>query len=665
MRLLPLTFIASALALGLALIILPMPEVGLLALSIAFIVSFAQILTPLIPRVIQQLLIVSNLQIIATTMVSAAFIILIISFMVSDFSLALVAEHSHSTKPLIYKISGTWGNHEGSLLLWILILVIFGGIAVFSQKNTPPKMAVLTLSVQAAITTAFLAFCLFTSSPFDRLEMPPFDGNGLNPVLQDIGLALHPPMLYLGYVGLSMSFSIAIAALINGNIDRNLGAWMRPWALGAWVALTIGIALGSWWAYYELGWGGWWFWDPVENASLMPWLMATALIHSVIVTEKQGKMIRWTILLAILAFALSLVGTFIVRSGLLTSVHSFASSPARGIFVLAILILSVGIPLFLFAIKGAEITKNDQHIAQGLSRYNAIMINNVLLVIATIVVIIGTFYPLILEIVTGARITVGPPYFNASFNPIMGIAIIVMGIAPLLLWKGGLLPHGRIAALVACCAIIAAGIFTLVSHIYSPAAIAGFALIGWLATALLGDIQGRLKCHQPNLIIERIRRLGLPIWGVWLGHLGVVFFLAGAMGSGVGGIETNVRAAIGDVIKVSDRQYRFLAIQEEQGKNYVALTARLQLEDLNGNIISQLNPQKRFYPVEAQSTTEAAIHTNIFGDDYAVLGDGNSTRGYSLRLYKKPFVVWIWGGAGVMALGGIIAMIGRRRSQQN
>ena len=619
------------------------------------------------------------LQIMSAGLVCAAFGMLIHSFVTSDFSVALVAQHSHSAKPLLYKISGSWGNHEGSLLLWIVILVLFGGGFALTCGTLPARISVLTLSVQASVTSAFLAFSLFTSNPFARLENPPLDGKGLNPILQDIGLALHPPMLYVGYVGLSMAYALAVAGLIWGGggdkgWERDWGAWMRPWVLVAWCALTLGIALGSWWAYYELGWGGWWFWDPVENVSLMPWLLATALIHSVIVVEKQGIFKNWTILLAILAFSLSLIGTFIVRSGLLTSVHAFASDPSRGVFILIIIMLAMGVPLGLFAWRGGAAAMQEggdnKSTGQLLSRETGLMVNNVILAMATAIVMVGTLYPLGLELVSGQRVTVGPPYFAATFQPVMIVALLGMVVGPVLIWRGGMMKYGwRIIGMAAGGASMAAVagmvFFNFSGHVgegaISVTGLAGLAVLGWLAVGVGADMWARLKPHQITRLTQRLRILGLGVWGMWLGHLGMAMFLGGALGEGLGGREVIMRAKVGEVIQLGEMSYRFEIIETNLGANYESLTAQLVLENAAGTELTRLMPEKRFYPVAGQTTTEAAIKSGILGDEYAVLGDGDAEKGYSFRLYRKPFVSWIWGGAGVMALGGGLAFWSRRR----
>ena len=599
---------------------------------------------------------------VAAASVLLAFAGLVWSFVVSDFSVALVASHSHSAKPLIYKISGTWGNHEGSLLLWIVILVLFSAVLSLSRQQMAALLKARVLAVQGIVTTAFLAFSLFTSNPFERLDPAPVDGRGLNPILQDIGLALHPPMLYLGYVGLSMAFSFAVAGLINGQADRHWARAMRPWVSAAWCALTLGIALGSWWAYYELGWGGWWFWDPVENASLMPWLAATALLHSILVVEKTEQLKSWTILLAIMAFSLSLVGTFIVRSGLLTSVHSFASDPARGVFILGILLVSIGIPLLLFAWRGPQLASQTQ--AGLLSREAGLIANNFLLTAATLIVLIGTFYPLGLEVATGARITVGPPYFEATFTPVMGLLVVCMAGGPLLVWRAGILPSARTALIAGG---IGAGLALVagaaLSAGLSAAALAGLALIGWLALSIIGDLTARLKPLQTGSVKARLKTITGPVWGMWIAHFGMVVFLAGALGEGLFQSEVITRVKPGDTIMLAGRTATFTGIEARQGPNYQTETAIIELSE-NGRLVSVMAPEKRFYPAARQTTTEAAIRTRLAGDDYMVLGDGDAASGYTLRLYHKPLVSFIWLGAVFMAIGALTAIFTRPRGLQ-
>ena len=633
-------------------------ELGHFALILALVLSVMQSAVPLAPVKTGLRSMAPSLQIAVMGLVFFAFACLTYSFITSDFSISLVAQHSHSAKPMIYKVSGTWGNHEGSLFLWIVILVLFGGLFALTSKQVDATLRLLTLAVQGVVTTAFLSFSIFTSNPFERLASPPLEGRGLNPILQDVGLALHPPMLYLGYVGLSLAFSLAVAGLLKGQVDRYWARLARPWILSAWSALTAGIALGSWWAYYELGWGGWWFWDPVENASLMPWLAATALMHSVIVVEKREQLKSWTILLAIMAFSLSLVGTFIVRSGLLTSVHSFASDPSRGVFILVILLIAIGIPLLLYAWRGPQLASGSD--SALLSRDTALIFNNMILVIATAIVLVGTFYPLGLELFSGMRITVGPPYFDATFNPLMALGLIGMVLGPVVAWRKGVVPRARQVILAgAGGALFAAIIGSAIIAEVSAAAIAGLGLFGWLFVGMLADMQRHIKWHLSGRL-SRLRTLGLAIWGMWLGHLGMALFLMGALGDGLAREEVIVRAMPDDIIALDDRRYRFISITQNQGPNYGTLTANLQLETVAGAPLAMLRPEKRFYPAEGQTTTEAAIRARLSGDDYVVLGDGDDAIGYSLRLYHKPLVSWIWGGALVMALGGIMAFAGRR-----
>ena len=635
-------------------------EIGHFSLIFAFVLSLCQSLAPIYAArksidAIHNVTI--RLAILNAIFVLISFSCLVWAFIVSDFSVALVAEHSHSSKPLIYKISGSWGNHEGSLLMWIVILSVFGAGLALTQKTMGLLQKSATLGVQGVISAAFIAFSLFTSNPFERLSVPALNGNGLNPVLQDIGLALHPPTLYVGYVGLSLAFSFAVAGLITNSVDRNWARYMRVWVQIAWCALTLGIGLGSWWAYYELGWGGWWFWDPVENASLMPWLVATALLHSVIVVEQRDLLKSWTVLLAITGFSLSLLGTFIVRSGLLTSVHSFASDPTRGLFILGILIFSIGPPLLLFAIQGPKIKTNGYlHL---LSRETGLVINNFLLICASIIVLIGTFYPIALEIATGMKITVGPPYFEATFNPIMALLVIIMGIGPFLVWKRGILPKSNQIWIVA---IAGTAVISAISFWASPelsiSALAGIATAGWLGITILCDIFVKIqKLNRNSDFWPHILHLQ---WGMWIAHFGIVIFLVGALGDGIYKTESVARMHIGDKISLGSDSAVLQAISTRNGRNYEALVATLKLSDSDNMQIGMLYPEKRIYPVERQTTTEAAIRQTVTADYYAVLGDGNRADGYTVRLYHKPFVSWIWIGVIMMASGVATSIIIQR-----
>ena len=635
-------------------------ELGHFALILAFVMSLMLAVLPFYAVTrnhVGLMHVVMPVTLVMAAGVLVAFAALVWAFVTSDFSVALVASHSHSAKPMIYKISGTWGNHEGSLLLWIVILVVFAALLALRGQHMPLRLKVMTLGVQGVVSAAFMAFSLFTSNPFERLSPAPLDGNGLNPILQDPGLALHPPTLYVGYVGLSMAFSFAVAGLLDGRIDRVWAVSVRPWITAAWCALTAGIALGSWWAYYELGWGGWWFWDPVENASLMPWLAATALIHSISVVAAREGFKSWTVLLAIVAFSLSLVGTFIVRSGLLTSVHSFASDPARGVFILGILLVAIGVPLALFAWRGPQLAGDSGF--DLVSREFGLLVNNFLLTAATIVVLIGTFYPLALEMINGARITVGPPYFDATFNPIMGALVVAMVVGPVMVWRRGTLPALKTvlltAGLAAVVSVLAA--LTLATDI-GVAGIVGLAMTAWLAAGILADVGHRLGLGRRRVAAAAGRAIPLPVWGMWCAHFGMVVFLLGALGNGLFASESVVRAKPGDIIPLAGKEFVFSGVEQRQGPNYVTLTAVLELRR-NGVPIAVMTPENRLYTAERQTTTEAAIRPRISGDDYAVLGDGDAETGYTLRLYRKPLVSWVWAGAAMMAIGGLLAAMGR------
>jgi len=511
-------------------------EIGQFVLVLALIMAAVQVVVPMVgaARTDAALMAFGNRMAVAqAALLVIAFAALTHGFVVSDFSLAVVYQNSHSLKPMLYKVSGVWGNHEGSMLMWVLILAIFGAAVALFGRNLPPTLKARVLSVQAMIGVAFLAFIVFTSNPFLRLDPAPLDGTGLNPLLQDPGLAFHPPLLYLGYVGFSMAFSFAVAALIEGRVDAAWGRWVRPWTLAAWIFLTAGIALGSWWAYYELGWGGWWFWDPVENASFMPWLLGTALLHSSIVVEKRDSLKNWTILLAILTFSMSLLGTFIVRSGVLTSVHAFASDPTRGIFILIILLVTVGGALGLFAWRAPTIRGGG--LFAPVSREGALVLNNVLLALACATVLLGTLYPLILEAASGgdSRVSVGPPYFNATFAPIMAVLVVALAFGPLMAWKRG--NPGAVARKlgIAATAAIATVAATFIAVPGGPA-LAPFAmgLAAWLAAGALAEWAGRIKLFTASAAESWRRLTGLPraASGMTMAHLGLAVMIAGITG---------------------------------------------------------------------------------------------------------------------------------------
>ena len=581
-----------------------------------------------------------------------SFFVLVLSFILSDFSLDLVSKFSHTSKPLIYKISGAWANHEGSLLLWILILVSFG--AVTSNLNLTNKFHSILSSTQGLLNTLFLSLCLFTSNPFNRSDVIPPDGLGLNPVLQDLLLAFHPPTLYFGYVGLSVAFCFAIAGLISGEIDRKWASTVRPWIVISWITLTIGISLGSYWAYYELGWGGWWFWDPVENAALMPWLIATALLHSIIVLETRNELKSWTLLLCILGFSFSLLGTFIVRSGIITSVHSFASDPKRGLIILFILVLSILIPLGIFALKADKFGTNSK--INFLSREMSLVINNFILVISSFVVLIGTMYPLLLELINGTQITVGKPYFLMTLSPLMILTLFFMGIGPLLYWKRNYLSKVInifiipiiISSIIFICFILFSN-FPLVSLI-------GFSLSAWLIFNILYSIikdTNLLTVFRKN---KNVKLLTSHQLAVCIAHIGVAIFSIGAVTENYFNTEIIKQVKLGEKFELGDDYFIFEDIKQNLGPNYISEIGKLVYYDKNGNIISTLYPEKRLFPIERQSTTEVAIYRKFFGDVYAVIGDGDNDKGYTFRVYSKPLVSLIWIGSLIMALGGMLSL---------
>ena len=638
-------------------------ELGHLALVLAFTLALVQSTVPLWGAARRDAALMacgSSAAIGQLVMVSIAFAALMHGYMVSDFSVENVFQNSHSTKPLIYKISGTWGNHEGSLVLWVLILALFGAAVAAFGRALPAPFKARTLAVQGMIGAGFLAFMLLTSNPFIRLDPVPLDGRGLNPILQDPGLALHPPMLYLGYVGFSTTFSFAMAALIEGRVDATWARWARPWTLAAWVALSFGIALGSWWAYYELGWGGWWFWDPVENASFMPWLAGTALLHSAIVVERRDTLKSWTILLAILTFSLSLLGTFLVRSGVLTSVHAFASDPERGIFILLLLVVAIGGSLSLYAWR-APAMKGGGMFAP-VSREGALLLNNLLLATATATVLLGTLYPLILDAVGGPKISVGPPFFNATFVPLMVPLLVAVPIGAMLAWKRGDLEGvvGRLVmAVIATLAVMAATMATI--EWTGILAALGFGLAAWLIFGSLNDLAFRIGVGRvaPGRSLRRL--VGLPgsAWGVMVAHAGLGVLVAGITASSAGQEERILSVRAGENIEIAGYDVTFEGVESDQGPNYQIERATF-VATRDGEHVATLASEKRFFPVEGRQTTEAGIHTNLWRDLYFVLGDPVEPGLHTVRLYHNPLVVWIWGGAVLMGIGGALSLADRR-----
>ncbi len=638
-------------------------EIGHMALILAFLVSIVQMTVPMIgaQRGWIDWMRVANPAASAQFLLTlAAFLALMWAFVISDFSVRLVASNSHSAKPMLYKISGTWGNHEGSMLLWMLILTLFGAMVAWWGHNLPPSLRARVLAVQASIAVAFFAFILWTSNPFARLDIPPLDGSDLNPLLQDPGLAFHPPFLYLGYVGLSMAFSFAIAALIEGRVDAAWARWVRPWTLLAWVFLTIGIALGSFWAYYELGWGGWWFWDPVENVSFMPWLLSAALLHSAIVVEKRDALKSWTILLAILAFSFSLIGAFVVRSGIITSVHAFATDPERGMFLLWMLAFFIGGALTLFAWRAPAMRSTS--VFSTVSRESGLVANNLLLVVATMVVFVGTMWPLLAEVLTGRKVSVGPPFFDLAFTPFMVALAMILPVFSTLPWKRGSLERamqplwGMLALSVALGALV-----WMLQTGGSMIAPIGVALAAWLVLGTLAELAQRVRLGR-GPIGESLRRAGgLPRadWGKAIGHAGLGVTIFGIACITAWQTEDIRVLRAGESFEKGGYTLRLEAVERSQGPNYAAETARLTvLRD--GVAVGEMTPEKRFYPVQQTGTTEAAIDRSLTRDLYVTLGDAQEGGGWAVRTYVKPFANWIWIGAMIMALGGAVSLSDRR-----
>jgi cytochrome c-type biogenesis protein CcmF len=592
-----------------------------------------------------------------------AFAALMNAYIRSDFSVANVAENSHTLKPLLYKIAGTWGNHEGSMVLWCLVSAGFGWMLARTPGTLRWSLKARAVGVQGMVTGAMLAYLVFASNPFLRLDPAPLQGNDLNPLLQDPALAAHPPFLYLGYVGSSVVFSLAVAALLEGRVDAAWARWVRPWALASWTFLTVGIALGSYWAYYELGWGGWWFWDPVENASFMPWLLGAALLHSAIVTEKRGGLASWTILLAILTFSLSLLGTFLVRSGVLTSVHAFALDPERGMWILLILLVFTGGALALYAWRGPALA-SDRGLFAPVSREGALVLNNLFLTVATATVLIGTLYPLAGEALFRQALSVGPPYFNLTFTPLMAIVLVALPLAPFLSWKrgdlGGALQRlwvaGALAAGAAALSLaLAGGSFTVAI---------GMALGIWLIAGALSEVADRARFGQVP-VGQSLRRVGaMPrsAWGMALAHLGVGIFTLGAVAETQLRVEHTATVPMGGSTSFAGYSATLTDIRGIDGPNYYADRATIRLVARDGRELT-LNPERRFYPAARMPTTEVALRHQLSGDLYVALGDPAEIDGqmqWTVRFYFNPLVSFIFGGVLVMALGGAISLTDRR-----
>ena len=633
-------------------------EIGHFTLLLAFCVALLQATVPLFGAHkgrIDLMAISESAANLQFALLLASFGALTHAFMTSDFSVKLVVLNSHSLKPMLYKITGVWGNHEGSMLLWVLILSLFGASASWFGANLPILLKTRVLSIQGAIGVAFLAFIIFTSNPFERVEIPPFDGQDLNPLLQDPGLAFHPPFLYLGYVGLSMAFSFAVAALIEGRIDAAWGRWVRPWTLAAWIFLTIGIALGSWWAYYELGWGGFWFWDPVENASFMPWLLAAALLHSAIVVEKRETLKSWTVLLAILAFGFSLIGTFIVRSGVLTSVHAFANDPERGMFILIILGIFMGGALILFSFRSSAMEARG--VFSMVSRETALVSNNVLLAVSAFVVFFGTIWPLVAELFFDRKLSVGPPFFNAAFTPFMILLGLILPIGSNLPWKrANILNSSKKLIFVFILSICLAGLIWAIQTGKSLVGPIGVFLGAWIVMGTILDLFSKLG---RSISLKRLIVLPRADFGKFFAHsgLGITMFAIAALTSWE---KEDIRVVpVGGSWEIAAYELKLNSVENVRGPNYFSTMGVIAVSK-DGQLLTVLRPEKRNYPVAQMPTTEAAIDYRLSRDLYVVLGDQQSDNSWTIRTYLKPFTNWIWGGCALMAVGGLLSLTDRR-----
>ncbi|WP_367110521.1 heme lyase CcmF/NrfE family subunit [uncultured Psychrobacter sp.] len=637
-------------------------ELGYLALLAAFILAILQVVLPTVGvmhnRVAWQRL--------APSLAWAQFIAMIISFgslmagfYYNDFSLVYVAQHSNTLLPWYYKLSATWGGHEGSLLLWMTIMATWCALVSYFSRGLPLSMRARVLVILAGVQLMMLSMLIFTSSPFDRtLPNLIVDGADLNPLLQDFGLIIHPPMLYMGYVGMVVPFAFCMAALWEGRLDAVWTRWSRPWALAAWGFLTIGIALGSWWAYYELGWGGWWFWDPVENASLMPWLAGIALLHSLAATEKRGVFKAWTIMLAIFAFALSLLGTFLVRSGVITSVHSFAADPTRGLVILVILGIIVGGGLLMFAFRGWRLTVESQY--QLVSRESFLVINNVIILISTLVVLLGTLYPIIADAFSLGQVSVGPPYFNALFVPLTWLLLIAMGMGSNIRWKKDTRPLLGVGMVIAASSLVLAAIVTYFVNPSSMFNIGVTLLVSfWVLAWMIVDIKDKTK-NAPSLL-NGLRRLRLHYWGMQTAHIGVIIAAIGVAFTSSLSIETDVALGVGDTINVQGYDFQVNDFKEVKGSNFDAIQAQVDVSK-DGREVATLYPEKRTYIVSMMPMTEAAIDASLMRDLYVALGEpiADGSNKWAVRIYVKPLIRWIWLGAIIMTLGSVLSIFDRR-----
>ncbi|HDR1185619.1 TPA: heme lyase CcmF/NrfE family subunit [Pasteurella multocida] len=589
---------------------------------------------------------------------TVAFVALFYLFAVNDFSVQYIVNNSNTNLPLHYRLSAVWGSHEGSLLLWIWLLTLWGAAVAWFSKQLPQEAVARVLGIMGIISIGFLIFVLFTSNPFDRTFPDfPVDGKELNPLLQDVGLIFHPPLLYMGYVGFSVAFAFAIASLMTGKLDTAWARWSRPWTMAAWVFLTLGIVLGSWWAYYELGWGGWWFWDPVENASLMPWIAGTALLHSLAVTEKRGSFKAWTVLLAILAFSLCLLGTFLVRSGILVSVHAFASDPTRGLYILAYLVVVIGGSLVLYAYKGSQIRSREN--AERYSRETALLLNNILLMSALSVVLLGTLLPLVHKQLGLGTISVGAPFFDQMFLIIMVPFSLLLGVGPLIKWRRDEFSAIRKPVILSLIVMLVAGFALpyLLQDQLTVSAVLGTMMAVFIVLLSVYELQQRAT-HR-SAFWSGLTKLSRSHWGMVLAHLGVAMSVWGIAFSQNYSIERDVRMNVGDSVQIADYQFTFQGITEANGPNYLGGKAQVDIRR-NGQVEAILFAEKRFYTVSKMTMTEAAIDWGFTRDIYVALGENLGQDAWALRLYYKPFIRWIWFGGVFMALGGLLCMFDRR-----
>ena len=638
------------------------PELGHFALVLALLMALVQAVVPLAGAAARRPLWMAFAQPMATgqlLFLLVAYVCLTASYLLDDFSVANVANNSNSMLPWYYKASAVWGNHEGSVLLWSLLLGAWGFAVSLFSRELPRDMLARVLGVMGLVSAGFLTFVLMTSNPFTRmLPVPPQDGADLNPLLQDVGLIIHPPMLYMGYVGFSVVFAFAIAALLGGRLDAAWTRWARPWTNIAWAFLTVGIALGSWWAYYELGWGGWWFWDPVENASLLPWLAGTALIHSLAVTEKRGSFKSWTVLLAITTFSLSLLGTFLVRSGVLTSVHAFANDPSRGMFILALLGITVGASLVVFALRAPRVSHAVRF--SWLSRDALLLINNILLVIMTVTVLLGTLYPLVLDALDLGKISVGPPYFNALFVPLTVILCVFMGLGPVSRWKA--MPGRELARRLAFSGMTALVIGLIAPLIYGGAwnlwVSLGLVAALWVVLPLVRDLVDRMRRQGAPLVA--LKRLSPAYWGMVLGHLGLAVTIVGVTVVSNYNVERNVRLDVGESVSVAGYDFTMTGLGQQRGPNYLADTATIAVSRGGESRLFTMHPEKRVYLARGMPMTQVALRPGLLRDLYVAMGEELDDGSWALRIQFKPFVRWLWLGALLMAAGGLVAVVDRR-----